>query len=89
MLSEYETKNGPALERLIKKGVQVRTFPAEVLAVFQKYTQALHDENAKNNPFYAKLYKQWGDYRDSVRKWDEISSYTYQRYIFGDLAKRS
>src|SRR5699024_766357 len=89
MLDEYQARNGPALERLISKGVQIRTFPADVFAIFDRYTIELHVEIAQKNQLYGKVDNQWSAFRDSVRQWNKVSDYTYQRYVFGDQSKQS
>ena len=86
MFSEYMAKNGPALQRLIDGGAEVRTFPAEVLQVLEKYTDEIQAEHAEQDKFYARVYEQWTGFRDSVRTWTNASEYRYLRYVNGDLA---
>ena len=86
MFSEYMAKNGPALQRLIDGGAEVRAFPAEVLQVLEKYTDEIQAEHAEEDKFYARVYEQWTGFRDSVRTWTDASEYRYLRYVNGDLA---
>ena len=83
MYTQYTDRNGPALQRLLDYGTEVRTFPDEVLDVFAKYSKELKEESADKDEFYAKVYDNWKSYRDSVRAWTNMSNYRYLDYVHG------
>src|SRR5699024_2252577 len=84
MFNRYTQLNGPALQRLLDGGTEVRTFTDETLDVLAKYNKEIQEEHADKNEFYAKVYDNWRKYRDAVRSWTRISNYKYLDYINAD-----
>jgi TRAP-type mannitol/chloroaromatic compound transport system substrate-binding protein len=84
MLSQYESRNGAALARLIAGGVQPRRFPQSVLQRLEGAMNELHDINSANNPFYARVLEDFIAFRDDIRGWSETSEYAFHSYVYGD-----
>lgn len=84
MLADYDAKNGPALNKLVDAGAQLRTFPNEVLRALESAMDEIHDENAANNPFYARVLEAFVSFRDEIRAWHEVSEVAYHNYVQQD-----
>ncbi len=82
MLADYDAKNGPALNRLIEAGTELRAFPDEVLETFENAMNEIHEETAAENEFYARVYEDFLSFRDAIRDWHSISEYAYQNYVY-------
>jgi TRAP-type mannitol/chloroaromatic compound transport system substrate-binding protein len=84
-LSEFEARNGAALQELIEKhNVTLKRFPAEVLADLRKLAEETVEEEANKNALarkvadsFNKFKKQWGTWAD-----------TADRSYFDIIAKR-
>jgi len=82
MLAEYDARNGPALQRLVASGTEIKVFPAAVLSHLERAMNEIHDLNASHNPFYAQV---WDDYRaflQSAREWTRIGDYAYNQLVY-------
>lgn len=82
MLSRYEAENGPALQRLVDTGTEVRTFSPEILAALQEHMESIHETNAADNEFYARTLESFSTFRDSVRLWNRQAQYAFQNFIY-------
>ncbi len=82
MLADYDAKNGPALNRLVEAGAQLRDFPDEVLVALEDAMNAIHEETAASNDFYGQVYQNFLGFRDGIRDWHRISEYAYQNYVY-------
>lgn len=82
MLSRYEAENGPALQRLVDTGTEVRTFSPEILAALQGYMESIHETNAAGNEFYARTLESFSIFRDSVRDWNRQAQYAFQNFVY-------
>lgn len=86
MYAQYTARNGPALKWLVDHGTEVRTFPDEVLDVLAKNAKAIQKEHVEANDFYAKVHKNWQQFRSDVRAWTSVSNYKYLDYLYDDGA---
>ena len=82
MLSRYEAANGPALQRLMDSGTQVRTFSPEILAALEGYITEIHDANKEGNEFYGRTLESFSTFRDSVRAWHKQAEYAFQNFVY-------
>jgi len=82
MLAEYDARNGPALERLIASGTQLRFWSPEVLSHFERAMNEIHQINASNNPFYLKVHDDYMAFKKSAREWTRIADYAYNRAVY-------
>ena len=81
MLAEYDAKNPPALARIQKTGVQVRPFPADVMAAAQKAAFQIYDEEAAKNPSFAKIYANWRAFRDAQHAWHRTADLSFDSFV--------
>ena len=81
MLAEYDAKNPPALARIQKTGVQVRSFPADVMAAAQKAAFQIYDEEAAKNPSFAKIYANWRAFRDAQHAWHRTADLSFDSFV--------
>ncbi len=81
MLADYDAKNGAALQRILSAGgVELRTFPNDVLQVLEGYMDEIHAENAESNEFYGRVYEQWNAFRQEIRAFHAISEKAFLDY---------
>lgn len=70
MLAKYDSRNPPALRRLVTAGAELRSFPNEVTAEGYKRSHELFDEIAATNTTFRKIYEPWRRFRaDEVLWW--------------------
>jgi TRAP-type mannitol/chloroaromatic compound transport system substrate-binding protein len=78
MLAEFTARNAQALETLISEhGVDVRPFPAEVLAALRAESAAVIDQMAGDDPLHARILASHAAYTESVRRYHEITERAY------------
>lgn len=73
VLAEYDAKNQASLQRLRKKGTKLRRYSNDIMKAAYASTKALHRENAAKSGSYKKVYKQWADFRGSIRSWHNVN----------------
>jgi TRAP-type mannitol/chloroaromatic compound transport system substrate-binding protein len=83
MLAMYEARNGAALQRLIAGGTQVRVFPHEVMELFERAMNELHDMHRAANPFYTRVHDDYVAFAEEIRPWAEVSEYAHHNFIHG------
>ena len=75
MLSDFEAKNGQALQTLVQEhGVQLRPFPDDVLAELKQASLAVLEEQAAADEMSGKAWASMKAYMDQVRPWTAIGS---------------
>lgn len=78
MMTEYTTRNQRALDTLINiHKVNVLKLPDEVLSKLQTLSDEIVNEVAETNKITKKVFKSFKTYRDSVKKWTDISELAY------------
>ncbi len=82
MLADYDFKNPQALMRLIKQGAKLHAFPKDVMLAARKAAFALYEEEAKKNPSFAKIYKEWKAFRDMENQWFKVAEASYTNFLY-------
>jgi len=82
VLADYDQKNPLALERLLKKGVQLRPFSNDFLSLAFREAEALTQGIAAENPLYAKIYEHWNRHRVYAFRWFSTNERLYARFTF-------
>lgn len=78
MLDEYTARNNAALKTLISEhDVKLKRLPKEVLKELRAHADAMYDEFAQKDPFFAKVYKQYREFADNVSQYHDISEQAY------------
>lgn len=81
VLAEMEARNAKALAEFIKKGIDIRTFPTEVLDQLRIYTQEVVEQLAGSNPFAKKVYESYNDFRQKARDYASITERVFYNNI--------
>ena len=84
MLADYDAKNGPALNRLVAAGAELRTFPQDVLQTLENAMDEIHEENAANNELYARVLDAFRTFQSGIRDWHNVSEYAFHNYVYQD-----
>jgi len=72
-LAEYTHHNGRALKTLVEQhGVQMRKFPADVLAGFKQASRAVLEDAAKSDTATAEIYASFREALDISEEWTRI-----------------
>jgi TRAP-type mannitol/chloroaromatic compound transport system substrate-binding protein len=69
MLATYDTKNPPALQRLMRDGAELRRFPDDVLLKAYEMTQQVYAEEASRNPTFKMLYDSMFAFQQNSDAW--------------------
>jgi len=78
MQAEYAARNPGALQQLIEEhGVQLRSYPADVLAQLRTVSEEVVAEVAAKDPFSQKVYDSYKSFLDGARKFNRISDLAY------------
>lgn len=85
MLSRYETRNNEALQRLLSKGVQLRSYSKEIMDAAQQAALALYDEFAAKDADFQTVYSEWKEFRDRVYAWDNLNESNFTRFTYSKL----
>jgi len=81
MLADYDAKNGAALQRIMDAGgVELRTFPTEVLSALEGFANELYEESAASSEMFGKIWPEWTAFRDNIRDFHRISEKAYLDY---------
>lgn len=81
MHAMYDKLNPEALGRLLKQGVQLETFPQDMMKKAYEVAMDLYATETKNNPAWAKIYPEFEKYRKAVNAWFSVSEYQFDRFI--------
>lgn len=73
VVSEYDSKNYPALQRLVANGVQVEYWPKEVLKAMYDGSKAVLDKFCSNDPAFKRIFDQWDKFAREQANWSSIS----------------
>jgi len=82
VLSAYDDKNPPALERLLARGVELRPFPKDFMRLAFREAEALSAELAKKSPAYAKVLAEWSPARTRLFRWFSTNEAAYADFAF-------
>ncbi|MBT8140689.1 MAG: TRAP transporter substrate-binding protein [Gammaproteobacteria bacterium] len=77
MLDEYTARNNAALIQLREKGVDIKSFPADVEEALRKFTDEVIAENVANDAMFAKVYASFDTFRKNVMEYHRISEQAY------------
>jgi TRAP-type mannitol/chloroaromatic compound transport system substrate-binding protein len=80
MLADYDAKNPLALMRLVKQGVKLHPFPADMLTAARKIAFELYEEEARKNPAFKKIYVEWKKFRDAEIQWFRVAEAAYANF---------
>jgi len=81
MMTELEVKNAEYLRILKKEGVDIRSFPPEVLVRLHEITEEVIGEIIANDPKSAKVYKSFKAFKDLDKDWSDLSERIFYTQI--------
>jgi TRAP-type mannitol/chloroaromatic compound transport system substrate-binding protein len=81
MLTRYDARNGPALERLRAAGVELRAFPRDLLAGARRESEAMLAEGAARDPAYRRIFEHWRSFRRTVFDWFAVAEQSYTGFV--------
>jgi TRAP-type mannitol/chloroaromatic compound transport system substrate-binding protein len=84
MAAEYDAKNTAALQRLLKAGVTLHTFPEDLMKAAQKIAFEIYQEEAAKNPVFKKIYDNWKKFRDEQYQWFAANEAVFERFVYGN-----
>ncbi|MFN4070471.1 MAG: TRAP transporter substrate-binding protein [Thermus caldifontis] len=82
MLAKYDQVNPPALQRLIRAGVRLRKWPADVMKAAQKAAFDGYEEEAAKDATYRKVYTAWKKFREEQYRWFGVAELGYASFAF-------
>ena len=82
MTARYDALNPAALTRLLAEGVQMRPFAQELLDKAFTAAKELLEENAVNDPEYARVYTPWKEARKEAFRWFGTAEASYAQFTF-------
>ncbi|MBK7873812.1 MAG: TRAP transporter substrate-binding protein [Saprospiraceae bacterium] len=73
MFSQMEARNAETLTKLMGEGIDIRTFPPEVLAQLRVYTKEVIASMTEKDAFTKRVYDSYNDFRKKATNWADIS----------------
>lgn len=81
MLADYDAKNGPAMDRLIRGRTQPRPFPRSILLAAERASEELYEEIAGRDATYREILTSWRRFREVVRRGNRFTEGSYAAFI--------
>jgi TRAP-type mannitol/chloroaromatic compound transport system substrate-binding protein len=78
----YDEKNPPALQRLLKQGVQLKPFSPEIMTSARDTSRALLEEYAAKDAGYKTVYEHWNQARKDMFAWFGTAELAYAKFAF-------
>lgn len=82
MQAKYDQLNAVAMQRLIKNGVRLRKWPADVLKAAQKAAFEWFEEESSKDATYRKVYTAWKKFREEQYRWFGVAELGYEQFAF-------
>ncbi|GAB5518991.1 MAG: TRAP transporter substrate-binding protein [Rhodothermales bacterium] len=86
MVNKYDAKNPPALQRLLDQDVDIQPFPEDFMQAAYDTSIALMEQEASADPAYARIYRDYMDWRTATARWLGTAPQTYANFAFDRLA---
>jgi TRAP-type mannitol/chloroaromatic compound transport system substrate-binding protein len=81
MLADYDAKNPPALQRLLKQGVQLHAFPKDVMLAARKTAFEMYEEEARKNAVFKRIYTEWKKFALASDQWFKVAESPYANFM--------
>ena len=82
MQTRYDARNPQALRRLLAAGVELRPFPADVMAAARRTADEMLAENAAAAPAFRAVYEPWRAFREESFRWFGAAELAYADATF-------
>lgn len=87
MMAEYDFKNPPALQRLVKNGVKLHAYSPEIMKAAQNAAFDLYEEEAAKNPSFKKIYEPWKKFRAEQFLWTRVAEKSLLDFMLANPTK--
>ena len=81
--AKYDSKNAPAIKRLVAAGAQLRPFSVEIMDAAYNAANELYTEISAKNPMFRKLHDSAMAFRNEQYSWLQVCEATYDNYMIG------
>ena len=81
MLAKYDTRNPPALRRLVDAGAQLRPFPQDVLNASFDAAQAIYGELRSANTPFREIFDSIETFRNDTFLYAQVAEYTFDTFM--------
>lgn len=88
MMARYDAVNPQALGRLVKAGVNLVPFPADMMEAALRESTALVQEQASADARYRRIHDEWSAFRGDSYRWFGVSDQAYEGFAFPRLASK-
>ena len=85
MLSQYDTLNRLALDRLIAQGTQLTPYSADILQAAQTAAFALYEDNARRDKGFQQIYEQWKSFRQQIYAWNKVNELSFSEFALNSI----
>jgi len=82
MLAEYDAKNPPALQRLLRQGVKLHAFPKDVMLAARKTAFAMYEAEARKNAAFRRIYNDWKKFMDASNQWSKVAEASFSNFLY-------
>ena len=84
MMAQYDYKNPQALQRLVKNGVKLHAFSAEIMKAAHKAVFEMYEEEAEKNPSWKKIYEPWKKFREDEFLWHRVAEQNLTTFLLSN-----
>jgi TRAP-type mannitol/chloroaromatic compound transport system substrate-binding protein len=81
MMAQYDFKNPKALQSLVKNGVKLHAFSAEIMKAAHRAAFELYEEEAAKNPSWKKIYEPWKKFREDEFLWHRVAEQNLTTFL--------
>lgn len=81
MLAKYDALNNDALERIVAKGIQLRSYPDEVLQAAQKAAFEIYAEFSASTPIFKETFDSWNAFRKKMVLWTQVNELPFSVFV--------
>ncbi|MBO6574707.1 MAG: TRAP transporter substrate-binding protein [Rhodothermales bacterium] len=82
MMSDYDAKNPPALQRLLDNGVELRQFSSEIMQAAHDASEELLQEEAARDPAYATMLDSYRRFMTQSNRWLGTSELSFNDFAY-------
>ncbi len=83
MLTDYDSRNPAAFQRLLAAGVELRRFSDDIMQAARAAAGEHLEENAAADATYRRVYENWRAFRESSFRWFAATELAYASFAFG------
>lgn len=81
MMANYDSKNPPALKRLVAKGAKLRPFSRDIMSAAFDAAHKIYADISKTNPHFKAMWDSQSAFMREAFLWDQIAEYNYDTFM--------